>query len=153
MHRRIEAAAGTLARLDRKPRHGDEVLPRVQHARAVERRELGVGAEARQQLLEPLELPLGPGEGNLALGARLGVQEELHLSTHRGEEPPLHHEVLVIVSGGRVTTRTDGAAPCTGADALGAACVRSEASEADRALAFAAVRAAISRLRSASCAR
>ena len=149
MHGRVEAPACPFSRLDGEARHRDEVLAGVQRAGAVERRELGVGAEAGEQRFQPLELTLGPGEGDLALGARLGVQQELDLRAHRGERAPLHHDVLVIVSGGSVTTRTDGAAD---EPELGGG-VGTDASDAARAFAFAVWRAEISCLRRASCAR
>ena len=113
---------------------------------AVERRELRVGAEAGEEGFQPLELVLGSRAGELALGARVDVEEQLDLGAHRGERAPHHHDVLVIVSGGRVTTRTEGAAADT-APAAGA-----DASDA-RAFAFRALIDAISRLRSASCVR
>ena len=69
------------------------------------------GRNRESSCLQPLELPLGPVEGGIALGARFGVQEQFDLGAHGMEGAALHHEVLVIVSGGRVTTRTEGAAP------------------------------------------
>ena len=61
---RVEQAAGPLARLDGEPGDLDEVGAGVERAGAVERRELGVRAEAREQRLQPLELALGPVEGH-----------------------------------------------------------------------------------------
>ena len=77
---------------------------------AVEPRQLGVVAEARHHLLEPLELRLGPVERAFCALAGLRVEQELDVGAHRLERPPQHHDVLVIVSGGRLTTRTAGAA-------------------------------------------
>ena len=134
VHGRIEPPRRPFSGLDGEARHRDEVLAGVQRAGAVERRELGVGAEAGEQRFQPLELTLGPGEGDLAFGARFGVQQELDLRAHRGERAPLDHDVLVIVSGGRVTTRTDGAAE---EPKLGAEGACADASDAARAFAFA----------------
>ena len=50
-------------------------------------------------------MELGLGRVELPAGA-VGLDEELDLGAHRVEAPLLHHEVLVIVSGGRVTIRT-----------------------------------------------
>ena len=106
---RVEQASGSLACLDGEPGDLDELGAGVEPAGAVERRELGVRAEARQQGFQPLELVLGLGEGLAALGARRCVQQELDLRSHCLERVLLHHDVLVIVSGGSVTTRTGGA--------------------------------------------
>ncbi len=60
-------------------------------------------------LLEPLELRcLGTVERALGALAGLGVEQELDVGAHRLERAPQHHDVLVTVSGGRVTTRTAG---------------------------------------------
>ena len=87
------------------PTHAEQVRPRVDRPLAVELRELGVGAEAGEQRLEPVELGRGRFE---RLAGVVGVDEQLDVRAHRAERPPLHHEVLVIVSGGSITTRTPG---------------------------------------------
>ena len=38
--------------------------------------------------------------------ARLGVEEQLDVGSHSPERPAQHHDVRVIVRGGRLTTRT-----------------------------------------------
>ncbi len=117
----------------------------VDGARAVERGELGVGAEARQQGFQPLELLLGCANATSLSALGSDVQQQLDLGAHRVKRAADHHDVLVIVSGGRVTTRTEGAAADTAPDAGAAA--------AARALAFCDLIDAISRLRRASWAR
>ena len=86
----------------------------------VEVRELRALAEAREDVLEAVELPLGRIE--LPLGA-VRIDEELDLGAHRVEAPLLHHDVLVIVSGGRLTIRTAGLAGATPAGATEATAV------------------------------
>ena len=53
-----------------------------------------------------MELALGGGECFVGSGR---VDEQLDLRAHRLEAPRLHHDVLVDVTGGRLTTRTGGA--------------------------------------------
>ena len=43
----------------------------------------------------------------------VGVDEKLDLGAHGAERAALHHDVLVIVSGGSVTTRTCAAGAAT----------------------------------------
>ena len=107
----VEPAAGALSCRNREGDDVDEVGSGVlDPSLAVELRQLRVVPEAREQLLEALELPLGPVERQFGSIAGLGVEEELHIRSHRSEGSALHHEVRVIVSGGRFTTRTAGAA-------------------------------------------
>jgi hypothetical protein len=61
-----------------------------------------------------VELTLGGVERWLGV---LAVDEELDLGAHRREGPAFDHDVLVIVSGGKITTRTGGAAAAAGAAA------------------------------------
>jgi hypothetical protein len=110
VHRRIEAAAGRLAGGERElddlyeivARAGDPAVP-------VEAGQLGVGAEPRHDLLESLELRCRGGERALGALAGLRVEQELDIGAHGLERMPQHHDVLVTVSGGRLTTRTAGA--------------------------------------------
>ena len=57
----------------------------------------------------------------------LGVDQQLDVGAHRAERAALHHDVLVIVSGGRVTTRTDETAGAATYDAATAACFAARA--------------------------
>ena len=67
-----------------------------------------------------MELALG---GRECLTRPVTVDEELDVRAHRPEAPRLHHEVLVMVSGGRLTTRTEGAAAIACACACWAAAI------------------------------
>jgi hypothetical protein len=104
----VEAAAGAVAGGERQPGHAPEVGTRRERAELGQPRQLGVGPEAGEQRLEPVELRLGGVESRVGVGARR-VDEQLHLGAHGGERPADDHDDLVIVSGGSVTTRTDGA--------------------------------------------
>ena len=104
---RVEAAGGADPRSDSELDDPAEIGPRVQRTATVELTELGALAETREDLLEAVELGLGTVE----LGRRArGIDEQLDLGPHRSKGPVLDHDVLVIVNGGRLTTRTDGAA-------------------------------------------
>ena len=105
VHRRVEAAAGALARGERELDDTAEVGAGREGAGAVEARQLGVVPEAGEQRLQPVELALCSLE--CTRGA-VGVDEELDLGAHRAERAALDHDVLVTVSGGRFTTRADG---------------------------------------------
>ncbi len=104
---RIEPTAGELARGEREAGQGDELRAGVCRAGLVEPAQLRLGQEARQDRLQPVELGLGRVE---RAGGVCGVDEQLDVGAHRPEGAPLHHDVLVTVSGGRLTTRTAGAA-------------------------------------------
>jgi hypothetical protein len=106
MDRRIETPSGVLACREGELGHAQEVGTGVEPAGAVQERELRVLSEAREDRLESVELVLRGGERG---GGAARVDEEVDLRAHRPERAPLHHEVLVTVSGGNETTRTDGA--------------------------------------------
>ena len=107
----VESSAGCLAGIERELDDPNEIPARVvDDSVAVEPRELGIVAEARHHLLEPLELFLGPVERAVCALAGLCVEQQLHVRAHRPEGSPKHHDVRVTVSGGRLTTRTLGAA-------------------------------------------
>ena len=111
MHGGIEEAAGCArgprARARRPGTRSG--LASIEPAVAIEPRELGVVAEARHHLLEPLELRLGRVERASARSLGSRVEEQLDVRAHRRERAAQYHDVLVIVSGGRLTTRTAGA--------------------------------------------
>ena len=108
--RRVEPSFGPRPRVEREVDHGEQVVAGLEASCAVERRKLGFGTKAREQRLDPLELALGGFERRLGRGPGFGGEEEGDIGAHRAEAAALDHEVLVIVTGGRVTTRTEGAA-------------------------------------------
>ena len=63
-----------------------------------------VGEEARQRGLDPPEPAFGLREGMRRRGPARKVEHQLDLRPHGAELVPFHQEVLVTVSGGRVTT-------------------------------------------------
>ena len=83
MHGRVEAAAGALAGLECELDDACEIGAGDRAAVAVEPRELRVGAEPREDRLEPVELVLGCVE--CARPRSLGVDEQLDLRAHRVE--------------------------------------------------------------------
>ena len=107
MDRGVEAAVRLLPRLERERDDLPQLGPGLERARLVQARELRLRAEAGEDRLEPVELVLGGGE---RVSRRCCVHEELDVGAHRSEPPGLHHDVLVTVRGGRLTTRTEGAA-------------------------------------------
>ena len=73
----------------------------------IQPREFRVGAEARQERLQPTELVLAFFQ---EVRVRCRFEDELDLRSHRSERMANHQDVLVVVSGGSVTMRTAGAA-------------------------------------------
>ncbi len=102
MDGRVETAIGALACGEGELGELEELRPDVEGARRVEPRELRSGEEAREEALEPPELLLSPRERGVAVR----VEQELHLRPHRPERAVKHQDVLVVVRGGSVTTRT-----------------------------------------------
>ncbi len=106
----VEAAAGGLAGCERQFDDAHEVRARLPDVTvAIQARQLRIGAEARQHLLQALELRLGAVERTLRALAGRCIQQELHVGAHRVEGAAQHQELLVTVSGGRLTIRTDAA--------------------------------------------
>ena len=103
----IETAAGLFPGLERERDDLPQLGPGLQRARLVQARELRLRAEAGEDRLEPVEFLLGGGQ---RLSRFCCVDQELDVRAHCPEPPGLHHEVLVTVRGGRLTTRTEGAA-------------------------------------------
>ncbi len=101
---RIETAAGPVAGGECELDDAQQVRTCLDRPVAVQLRQLGVVAKAREQRLEPVELRLGCVH---RVHCVVGVDEQLHLGAHGMEGATLHHDVLVTVSGGSVTTRTD----------------------------------------------
>ena len=87
----------------------EQLRPDPHHAPPVELRELRVGIEPREDALQAAHFPLGLGHGAKRLGTRPRLQEELAVGAHRVEAATQHHELLVVVIGGRCTMRTVGA--------------------------------------------
>jgi hypothetical protein len=104
-HRRVETPATPGTRFDRELDYLEQLGPDASLTRLVELLQLGVGAKARQDGLEPPELRLDLCEQREVLR----LEQELDLGPHRGKGVACH-EVRVVVRGGRVTTRTEGAA-------------------------------------------
>ena len=102
----VESAGRQFARAQCEPRHLKEIRGRVDRAVAVQRCELGILAEAREHRLQSVELRFCFAEQ--IVGVARG-DEELDVRAHPPEGALLHQEVLVTVSGGSVTMRTDGA--------------------------------------------
>ena len=109
----IEPAGRSLAGGERERDHVREVGGDFERARTVQLRQLGVGAEARHDLLEAFELGLDRVEG-LGHATVRGANEQLDVRPHRAEGVRFDHDVLVITSGGNVTTRGAGAGAATG---------------------------------------
>ena len=72
----------------------------------IQPRQLRVAAKTGEQLFEQVEFGLGFDECGVFTRS---VEEEFDLRSHRAKRPALHYDVLVMVSGGSVTTRTEGA--------------------------------------------
>ena len=104
MDGRVEAAARALARGERELDDAAQVGAGRERPVAVQARKLRVLPEAGEEGLEPVELVLGRFE---CVRSAVGLDEELDLGAHRAERAALDHDVLVTVSGGSVTTRTD----------------------------------------------
>ena len=109
VHRRVEAAARPIPGGEREIDDLEQLGPDPQRAPPVELRELRVGIEPREDALEAADLPLGLGHRAKRLGTRPRLQEELAVGAHGVEAATQHHEVLVVVIGGRWTMRTVGA--------------------------------------------
>ena len=109
----IEPAGRSLARGEGELDHVREVGGDVERAGAVELRQLGVGPEARHDLLESLELGLDCFE-RLGRAAVRRANEQRDVRPHRAKSVRFDHDVLVITSGGSVTTRGAGAGAATG---------------------------------------
>src|SRR5205085_83666 len=107
MDGRVKAPGRLVARGECQLCQTQEVGASVESTRTIQARELGVRTEARQNRLEPVEFSFCGREG---IGCILRIHEELDLRAHGMERAALHHDVLVMVSGGSDTTRTDGAA-------------------------------------------
>ena len=103
----VEPSTTSLARLERQPGHREQIGTGFEPTYSVELRKLRVEAEAGQDRFESLELRFDRLERRRRF--RLGFQEALDRRAHRPEDVLLHQEVFVVVSGGRVTTRTLGA--------------------------------------------
>jgi len=110
----VEAPAGLLAGGERTLGHPEEVGAGDERAVPVQARELGVRAEAREQGLEPPELGLGRQEGGGRRGPGVRVEQAVDGRPHGLEDVALHHELLVAVIGGSVTTWTAGVATGAG---------------------------------------
>ena len=107
MDRGVEATVRPFARLECQRDDLQQLGAGLEGAGLVQAGELRLGAEAGEDRLQPVELVLGCGK----LPVRLGrVHEHLDVRAHGSKAPGLHHDVLVTVRGGRLTTRTDGAA-------------------------------------------
>ena len=109
MHRRVEAAARPIPGGEREIDDLEQLRPDPQRAPPVELRELRVGIEPREDALQAAHLPLGLGHRAKSLGTRPRLQEELAVGAHGVEAATQHHELLVVVIGGRCTMRTVGA--------------------------------------------
>ena len=103
---RVEAAASASPRLECELRDLEQLRPCNDPAVPIERGELRILPEPGEEGLEPLQLPLGGGKGEEALHARGHIEQQLDVGAHGTKCPPLHQDVLVTTSGGRVTTRT-----------------------------------------------
>ena len=150
MERGIEAPAGCLAGLERKRHDGAQVLTCLDPALAIEPRQLRVRAEPRQEQLEPVELCVDPAHSRAQRARARRIHQALDPRSHGGERVALHHELLVVVTGGAAVTDTDGAAGAADdPDAAGAETLPLGA--AASVAAFSRSRRAIARLRRASC--
>src|SRR6185503_20262388 len=107
--RRVEPAARSLARSERELDQLEQLAAYDHRPALVQPRELGVRIEAREQALEATQVGLSGRERADGDRARRRLEHELDLCPHCCEPAAEHHELRVVATGGRVTTRTDGA--------------------------------------------
>ena len=112
--RRVEAPSRALACGQRDLHELEQLGPCLHAAVAVEARQLRVGAEAREQQLQPEHLALGGDEGEADGWGFGSVDEQLAGRPDCLEAMSDHHDDRVIVSGGSVTMRTGAGPPPKG---------------------------------------
>src|SRR5436190_5061619 len=108
VNRRVEKAARAFARIERELRHRKQIRPCLDLAFAVQRGELRFGPETRERAFDARELGADGVERRARVETAGPVEQQFDFGPHRPELAVVDHEVLVIVSGGSVTTRTAG---------------------------------------------
>ena len=102
----VETPAGPLARLRGRARSPPPGPGRVDRARPFSRE----SSESARKRESSFSSRWNSASASPSACLTRSVEEELDLRAHRAKCAALHHDVLVTVSGGRVTTRTEGAA-------------------------------------------